>query len=144
MNLHKITQQQAIDSPRNEYNYSEWKKTIERYTQYKDVQFFRKDKSEDVYVVYTIEEGLRIFTEVTYHSMLHNRGFKSVWFSPSSDKFECIIDSVIKGEDVSEKFDDTKTVVTFMGFGQKRDKRAENTPQNRKLLIESNTIVTTL
>lgn len=144
MNLHKITQQQAIDSPRNEYNYSEWKKTIERYTQYKDVQFFRKDKSEDVYVVYTIEDGLRIFTEVTYHSMLHNGGFKSVWFSPSSDKFERIIDLVIKGEDVSEKFDDTKTVVTFMGFGPKRDKRAENTPQNRKLLIESNITVTTL
>lgn len=147
MNLHKITQQQAIDSPQNEYNYSEWKKTVERYAQYKDVQFFRKDESEDVYVVYTIDEGLRIFKDVSYGAVLHNGGFKSVWFDMCTEDFKSLSSMItegIKPHLFAEKFDDTKTVVTFIGFGPKRNHRAENTPQNRKLLVESNTTITTL
>jgi len=147
MKLHKITEQQAIDSPRNEYNYSEWKRTVKRYTQYEDVQFFRKDESEDIYVVYTIEEGLRIFKEVNYGAVLSNTGFKCVWFDMCTSDFKSLssmMNEGIKPHLFAVEFDDTKTVVTFTGFGPNRNMRAENTPQNRKLLVKSNTTVTTL
>lgn len=63
-----------------EYNEREWVKIVDRYLKYKDVQFYKVDRDEvfsydRFFVVYTLPEGLRLLTRLSYSSMLSSSGF---------------------------------------------------------------------
>lgn len=62
------------------YNEREWIKVVDRYLKYKDVQFFKVDRDQVIgydrfFVVYTLPEGLRLLTALSYSSMLSSSGF---------------------------------------------------------------------
>jgi len=139
INLTLISLEEARLHPRSEYNPFEWKRKLSLYN---DAQFYQDEK--DVYVKYKIEEGLTIFTKVEYHSVLDNGGFRIVFFDLCNENFYSVTQAVTEKKHDGFKVDQTKTVAVIQGFGPNRDKYAENTPQNRKLFIESNTTITKL
>lgn len=65
-----------------EYNSSEWNKTVDRYSKYEEVQFFKTPGTIyefNYYVVY-IADGIRFLGEVTYSSCLSNGSFSYGFF----------------------------------------------------------------
>lgn len=83
MELTIITNEQAKQSSRKEYNESAWIREVDSYLKYKDVVYYMDDYGDDVYeqrcfVGYTIPEGIRFFAEITYSDCLSSAPFKRV------------------------------------------------------------------
>jgi hypothetical protein len=72
----EVTAEQVINSSAKEYNPRVWTERVLSYNKREGAEFF-KDSEEDetFYVKYKIAEGLVLFSEINYHSCLHNGGF---------------------------------------------------------------------
>lgn len=71
----KISEAEARNNNLNNYNFNVWNTKISRMTEYEDVEFYFNEEDNEMYVEYTIPEGIRLWIELTYHSMLTNGGF---------------------------------------------------------------------
>lgn len=79
MKVSEISVEKVIDSPKGDYNRSEWIKTVKRMSGYEDVRFFeRTDKTEfghfPIYAIYMIE-GIRFILQVSFSGSLSSNGF---------------------------------------------------------------------
>jgi len=114
--LKVVTIEQAINSPKNDYNPSEWKRTVMHYTKYQDVSFYMNEDGR-TYVRYTLEEGLQLFAEISFSGGVNNGGFAMVFF--------------IVQPDGSLRVSTQKFLISGQ-FGY-----ADNNKQNRKLIAQS-------
>jgi hypothetical protein len=73
----KITIEEAKANSRNEYNPYEWNKKIDMYNRLTDVEWYLNE-ANDLFVVYTIDDGIRFLNEISYVSSLTSNGFKLV------------------------------------------------------------------
>ena len=72
----KITESDARNNDLNKYNFDVWNKKISRLVDnYEDVEFYFNEEANEMFAEYTITEGIRLFSELTYHSTLTNGGF---------------------------------------------------------------------
>ena len=73
----RITIEEAKANSRNEYNPYEWNKKIDMYNRLTDAEFYLNE-ANDLFVVYTIDDGIRFLNEISYVSSLTSNGFKLV------------------------------------------------------------------
>jgi hypothetical protein len=120
MKLKPMTEEEILNHEIRNYNPQEWTKTVKRFTgNFTDVQFYEWIDSPHSYksffATYTIPEGIKLFGEVSYTTVITSNGFKRVFIEPDG----IVATSLFRGPD------------GFEGL-------AENCPSNRKLLaIES-------
>lgn len=115
--LKKLTNVELLNDNNREYNPGEWAKMVNRYSNY-GAEFYKVDKDDTYdydrfYAVYSLPEGLRLFSPIGYGSMVHNGGFKTV-----------------------NLFLEDGEIVVF-GFGDNGCGSAANTPKNRAILSKS-------
>lgn len=81
-----LTAEQMMSDSGKDYNPSIWVENINRFLKYGDVKFYKVDR-DDVYgydryfVSYRLPNGLRLFNNFGYSSMLSNTGFTSMSIS---------------------------------------------------------------
>lgn len=115
----KITVEQMLDRPEKAYNPKTWKESIERVTKYKDHQFYVMDPDgvfsyAMFYHSYVAPSGLYLFNDFSaYSSCLTSNGF-------------CIVCIDEEGKVHRNLFKNLEDVAGY----------AENTPANRKMIIE--------
>jgi hypothetical protein len=82
MEIKVISKEDLLNHPIREYNPSEWKKVVERYSKYGDVVFLERINStnsySEIFAIYTINEGITLFNTVSYGGCLSNNGFVRV------------------------------------------------------------------
>ena len=71
----RISEEQARNNDLNNYNFNVWNNKINSILKFEDVEFFFNEQDNEMYVEYTISEGIRLWAELTYHSMLTSGGF---------------------------------------------------------------------
>jgi hypothetical protein len=75
-----------------DYNPREWDKVIDRYLAYNNAQFFKINR-DDVfsydrfYVVYTLDNGMKVMNSVSYSSSLTNGGFLEAFIFEFDENF---------------------------------------------------------
>lgn len=120
MKVQAITKEDILNADCKDYNPAEWIKTIDRYSKYKDLQFYKEIEGpfsyERFFATYQLPEGLKLFKSVSYSGSLSNAGFKQIVIRPDGQ------------------------VQTF-GFGD-TNRPADNTPGNRKLLAKMEITIT--
>jgi hypothetical protein len=83
MEVRVINKEDLLNHPVKEYNPSEWKRVVERYSKYGDVVFLERINStnsySEIFAIYTINEGIRLFNTVSYGGCLSNSGFVKVY-----------------------------------------------------------------
>lgn len=149
LNLTLVNAETVINNDANAYNPYEWKRTVERYQKYKNVEFFKVENEtrygkDEFLVRYTIEEGLTLIGHISYGACLHNGGFYRILMGMTNDNFV-------------DMFDYLQTNGSFDGYEVKKDKfimqviefgngdktgPAQNNKENRKIFAENNTTVT--
>lgn len=85
MNVREITMEEAMNHPEKEYNEKVWKEIISRYAkqlQFGEVNFYERTDDcktyDELYVEYSINEGIRFFNQISYASCLSSAGFLKV------------------------------------------------------------------
>lgn len=78
--LVSITAEEIRNNSIREYNAREWDKTIDRFLKFDNVQFYILPKGngydyDRFYVVYSLENGFRLFNQVCYSTCLSNGGY---------------------------------------------------------------------
>ena len=104
MLVKKVTVDYVRNSDEKNYNEQEWLKKINRYLTYGDTTFF-EDEEGQFYVEYTINEGIRFFSEFNYSSTLSNTGFLPLHKFPITSNgltFKDVVELASKGEDQDE------------------------------------------
>jgi len=118
MTVKELSLEEVLNHSKKEYNSYEWVRTVKGYLKYGDVKFYERVNGphsyDEIFVVYTLDEGLRLMNSVSYSSCLSNAGFVKVYFGP-------------KGEVMSSMFE----IMT-----EKKPFRAAKTNQNRKALVK--------
>jgi hypothetical protein len=76
----KLTTEQIRANDVRNYNSYEWDRIIDRFEQYKDVEYFMAPKDniysyDRFFAEYTLPTGLRLFGDVSYGSSMTNGGF---------------------------------------------------------------------
>jgi hypothetical protein len=76
----RMTAEQVKQDNAREYNPSTWEANVDRYSKYKDVQFYKVEKGNGYdysrfFVVYTLDEGVRLMNTFSYSSSITNGGF---------------------------------------------------------------------
>jgi hypothetical protein len=76
----KLTTEQIRANDVRNFNSYEWDRIIDRFEQYKDVEYFMapRDKNysyDRFFAEYTLPTGLRLFGDVSYSSSMTNGGF---------------------------------------------------------------------
>ena len=98
LNLKAVTPQDVIDSTRSEYNPLEWKRTVTRYTEYDDVQFYMVfDHPQNFAVLYTID-GVRFFDSVKYGSSLSAGDPFVVHIEPANEAYVGVSEAIQRCE----------------------------------------------
>jgi hypothetical protein len=77
MKVIKITIEEAKANWRSDYNTYEWNRKIDMYNRLTNAEFYLNE-ANDLFVVYTIDEGIRFLNEILHISSLTNNGFKLV------------------------------------------------------------------
>lgn len=85
MNVREITIEEAMNHSEKEYNESVWKSSIRNFLQFLefgDVKFYERTddcrRYDEVYVEYTIKEGIRFFKQISYSLCISDAGFLKV------------------------------------------------------------------
>lgn len=90
--VRKITSEEAKNNDMRNYNPQVWENNINRLVDgYKNVEFYLREKDDvfqypRMYAEYTLNEGLRLWSEVQYGATLTNGGFYRL------DKFQVTAD----------------------------------------------------
>ena len=80
----RMTAEQVKNDSKREYNPQVWIDTVDSYSKYKNVEFYKVEKNDifnydKFFVVYTLEEGLRLLNQLSYGGSLTNGGFYKVF-----------------------------------------------------------------
>ena len=101
-----VTAEVVKEATQKEYNQSEWNRTVDRYSKYSEVKFFKTEGTIydfNYYVIY-IADGIRFLSQVSYGSCLSNGSFAYGYFTEG-----------FKDKKVLEK---VKDIPGFENFGQ--------------------------
>ena len=107
LNLAPVTTEFVIAHEMGEYNPVSWKQKVLSYASYTGSQFYCSGEGDSTrfFVLYTLEDGTRLFSPFTFSSSLSNNGF-----------------SLITLDD---------TCITVTGFGESGTQVVKNTPAGR-------------
>ena len=87
MKLNKLTKHQTLSHSKRKYNYAQWEIIVNNYDKYYDVEYYECNKSENkfyednLFVVYTLPNGLRVLDTILYPESFINRGFIKVYIN---------------------------------------------------------------
>jgi hypothetical protein len=134
-----MSAEQMKNDPKSEYNPQEWYRSVDGYSKYGDVQFYKVERDETYgydrfYVVYTLHEGLRLLNEFGYGGSLTSHGFTRVTIE------DTIIDFSTPNEPVLTRLPEGVYSIEKMGFydinGDGSEQRISNNPQGRRWMAD--------
>lgn len=123
MNLNRTNEQIILnDEKAGAYNPTEWKRRVESYLKYNNVEFFQSHSLNeyneyDYYVKYQLRDGLIFFSQISFTSCLHNGGFTRVILQPHEN--------------------DSSILMFKKGFGENGNERVINNPVGRRWLRDN-------
>ena len=99
MQVKELSLEEVLNHSKKEYNSYEWVKTVKSYLKYGDVKFYERVNGphsyDEIFVVYTLQEGLRLFGGVNYSSCLSSGGFCKVYINDNR-VFSSLFEEVAK------------------------------------------------
>jgi hypothetical protein len=128
----RMTAHEVKNDSQREYNPSEWERAVDRFSKYSDVEFYKVDKGngydyDRFFVVYTLEEGLRLLGSLSYGGSLTNGGFYSAFVRTFNDEFEMYLEGKIQLQ---------STMLNFQIDGEVKPSMVGTSKEARAFMIE--------
>tara|TARA_R110000822_G_scaffold98828_1_gene223344 strand:+ start:3134 stop:3601 length:468 start_codon:yes stop_codon:yes gene_type:complete len=104
--------QQVKEATQKEYNQNEWNKTIDSYSKYDEVRFFKTKGSIyefDYYAIYVVD-GMRFLQVISYGSSLSSGGFAFGFFT-EGNKDPMILELMAKHKELEGMDQDSLTIL---------------------------------
>ena len=133
----RMNAEQVKNDSIREYNPQSWIQIVDRYSKYQNVEFYKIEKN-DIYaydrffVVYTLNDGLRLLNTLSYSSSITNGGFYQVFIN----EFEVTFNE--KNEPTIKYFDNNEVYINIkkLTFSNGEEGALSNNSNARTFMIE--------
>lgn len=104
---------QVKEATQKEYNQREWNNTVDRFSKYDEIQFFKTPGTIYAYGYYAIyiADGMRLLREVSYSSCLSSGGFAYGFFTKGMEDREAALELVSKHPELKGIEEDSLTIL---------------------------------